>query len=304
MPVPSPFRPPIGRAPFVLLLFAALVLGSVTTPPVDAATRLLIHAHPVRARAAAHPAAPAEPITFHGGAVMTGAVHVYIVWYGGWSPRSNRRRIVTDFLRNLPSPYWDINRGYPNATGKVVTSTPELSAQIEDPGSVGTKDLSDADIQRVVEAAIAAKALPRDSRGIYLVLTSSKVTKTGFLTEYCGWHSYARIAGSIIKFAFIGDPTGPRLGGCGATSRTPNGDPGADSMVSTIAHELAETVTDPTFRGWRTAGGEENADRCAFRFGTQYLTRRGPANVHLGARDYLLQTNWVNSATPHCGLAP
>ena len=75
-------------------------------------------------------------------------------------------------------------------------------------------------------------------------------------------------------------------------------------MVSTIAHELAETVTDPTFRGWRTDRGEENADRCAFLYGTTFGTPKGTANVRLGTRNYLLQTNWVNSATPHCGLAP
>jgi hypothetical protein len=146
--------------------------------------------------------------------------------------------------------------------------------------------------------------VPRDSHGVYLVLTTSAVTKVGFLTEYCGWHSYAHIGGSLLKFAFIGDPTGPRLGGCGLRSGTPNGDPGADSMVSTIVHELSETVTDPTFRGWRTDRGEENADRCAFVYGATRRTAKGTANVRLGSRDYLVQTNWVNSTNPHCGLTP
>ncbi len=28
------------------------------------------------------------------------------------------------------------------------------------------------------------------------------------------------------------------------------------------------------------------------------------ANMKLGTHDYLIQPNWVNSASPHCGLTP
>ena len=284
-------------------LAVAALVGAAASPS-EASFRLPTHPMPVRARAGAPHRPSTDPITFHGGSVMTGPVRVHVVWYGGWSTASRRRRIVVDFLRHLASPYWNINRTYPSGTGKLVTATPELGVQIDDPGSVGTVQLTDEQIQQIVERAVANRSLPRDAHGIYLVLTAASVTKVGFLTEYCGWHSYAHIGGSLLKFAFIGDPTGPRVGGCGMRTGTPNGDPGADSMVSTIAHELAETVTDPTFRGWRTDRGEENADRCAFLYGTTFGTPKGTANVRLGTRNYLLQTNWVNSATPHCGLAP
>jgi hypothetical protein len=290
------------RRAFALLVVVG-VLGAVGSPS-QAAVRLPLHPMPIVGRARLPHTAPTDPITFHGGAVMAGDVRIYVVWYGDWSATQRRRRIVTDFLGALASPYWNINRGYPNRAGRLVTASPALAGEIDDPGSVGTTMLTDEQIQAVVQRAITTKTLPRDSHGIYLVLTSAKITKRGFLTEYCGWHSYARIAGSIVKFAFIGDPSGPKIDGCSPRGAGPNRDAGADSMASTIAHELEETVTDPTFNGWRTDRGEENGDRCAWQFGTTYGTINGRANVRLGSRDYLLQTNRVNDAHPHCGLAP
>ena len=136
------------------------------------------------------------------------------------------------------------------------------------------------------------------------MVTSSDVQKMGFLSQYCGWHSNATVAGSSIKFGFIGDPTGPNRRNCSPQDTSPNGDLGADAMVSTIAHELDESVTDPTMNGWRTAMGEENADRCAWLYGSTYKAAGAMANMKLGARQYLVQENWVNSAKPHCGLKP
>jgi len=288
----------------VALALPVSLLWLSPSRPAQAVFRVPVHTMPTAGRARLPHATSGDPITFHGGAVMAGKVNVYVVWYGDWSRGQKRRRIVTDFLGALASPYWNINRGYPNAAGRLVTASPLLAGQIDDVGSVGTTMLTDEQIQAVIVRAVTTKALPRDSHGIYLVLTSAKVTKRGFLTEYCGWHSYAHMGGSIVKFAFIGDPTGPKIDGCSPHGAGPNRDAGADSMVSTIAHELAETVTDPTFNGWRSDRGEENADRCAWQFGTVYGTTNGRANVRLGGRDYLLQTNWVNSATPHCGLTP
>ena len=297
---------PFRRALALLALSSTLLLAFLSAAPTTslAALRIPVHTMPIAGRARRPHAASPDPIHFHGGSVMTGNVNIYVIWYGDWTPTSRRRTVVTQFLQHLASPYWNINRTFPSATGKVVTSSPVLAGQTVDRGSVGTQQVTDAQIQTVVEHAVSAKALPRDSHGIYLVITSASVSKVGFLTEYCGWHSYAHINRSILKYAFIGDPTGPRIGGCTPQTTSPNGDAGADSMVSTIAHELAETVTDPTFNGWRTDRGEENGDRCAWQYGSVYAARRGRANIRLGGRDFLIQTNWVNSAQPHCAMTP
>lgn len=247
-----------------------------------------------------------EPITFHGGQVMTGATKLYLIWYGPWGSAAQRRRraLVTEFVRSLDSPWWAISGGYTNAAGQAVGHAPVLAGEVTDSGSVGTSRLTDPQIQRVVQRALALKVLPLDANAIYMVATSSAVTKVGFLTQYCGWHSWFRNGAVQVKFSFVGDPTGPLLQNCSPQSQSPNGDVGGDAMASTIAHELTETVTDPTMRGWRTARGEENADRCAWQYGkVRHLSNGAYANMKLGARDWLIQTNWLNTSSAHCALA-
>ena len=71
-------------------------------------------------------------------------------------------------------------------------------------------------------------------------------------------------------------------------------------MASIIAHELEEAVTDPHLNAWYDSRGAENADKCAWTFGTTYTANGASANMKLGARDYLIQQNWVNAAGGYC----
>ena len=287
-----------------LLAAAALAAVALCAPVTGhAQSRLAVHTMPVRTTAAPRSLVGAPPITFHGGAVMTGHVNIYLIWYGNWPASSGRRAIITDFVRHLPSPWWAINQTYPGSTGKVVSNDISLAGEYNDRYSLGKANLTDDQIGTVVTHAIQSHALPKDTHGVYLVLTSADVTKLGFLTQYCGWHTFDKMDGSTIKFGYIGDPSGPKVTLCIPTVASPNGDPGGDAMVSTIAHELAETVTDPTMNGWRTSTGEENADRCAWNYGPTYKLGGATANMRLGMRHFLVQTNWVNDRRPHCALA-
>ena len=91
---------------------------------------------------------------------------------------------------------------------------------------------------------------------------------------------------------------------CAAQTTGPNGNAGADGMASIIAHELEESVTDPDLNAWYDRRGYENADKCAWTFGTTYTASNGvQANMKLGARDYLIQRNWVNAGGGYCALS-
>jgi hypothetical protein len=88
------------------------------------------------------------------------------------------------------------------------------------------------------------------------------------------------------------------------TSVSPNGNVGADAMASVMAHELEETATDPDLNAWYDQRGYENADKCAWTFGTTYSVANGSkANMSLGGRDFLIQRNWVNAAGGYCALS-
>jgi hypothetical protein len=160
--------------------------------------------------------------------------------------------------------------------------------------------LSDAQIQAVVSSAITTHKLPSDTRGVYFVLTSADVTATsGFCTQYCGWHTHGTISGADIKYSFIGNPD-RCPSACEAQTTGPNGNAGADGMASIISHELEEATTDPDLNAWYDRRGQENADKCAWTFGTTYTANGAQANMKLGTRDYLIQRNWVNASGGYC----
>jgi hypothetical protein len=230
-------------------------------------------------------------------------VNVYFIWYGGWSGNS-ATTILTDFASNIGgSPYYNINTTYTNGTGAKLSNAVVYAGATTDAYSRGTS-LTDAQIQGVVSDAIAHGALPKDTNGVYFVLTSADVTaSSGFCTQYCGWHTHGAIAGSDIKYAFIGNPD-RCPSACEEQTTGPNGNAGADGMASIIGHELEEAASDPDLNAWYDRRGYENADKCAWTFGATYTAANGAtANMKLGTRDFLIQQNWVNASGGYCALA-
>jgi hypothetical protein len=41
-------------------------------------------------------------------------------------------------------------------------------------------------------------------------------------------------------------------------------------------------------------------DKCAWTFGTTYTTGNGSLAINLGARDHIIQLNWVNASGGYC----
>lgn len=145
-------------------------------------------------------------ISYHGGPVILGTTNGYYIWYGNWSGNS-AISILTDLAKSIGgSPYFNINTTYYDGAGRNVTNSVSYINSVVDTYSRGTS-LSDSDIQGIVSDAITKLGLPKDTNGVYFVLTSSDVNETsGFCTQYCGWHTYGTISGSNIKYAFIGNP--------------------------------------------------------------------------------------------------
>ncbi|MBV8857401.1 MAG: hypothetical protein JOZ02_10755 [Acidobacteria bacterium] len=242
-----------------------------------------------------------SPISYHNGQLIQTPT-AYVIWYGNWNRGNGTdtpagQQIVRDFLSSVGgSNYYKVNTTYSaggyNISGNVTRGTQEAS-----PGySYGTR-LTDANIQSIVKDAIASGALPADSNGVYFVLTSSDVNeRSGFCTRYCGWHtstSYTQTSNGRLRYSFVGNAA-RCITSCAAQSVGPNGNAGVDGMISVVAHELEETNTDPDpSSGWVDSSGAENADKCAWTFGSQQHTASNGAvyNMTLGARNYLIQRN-------------
>ncbi|MDT5270630.1 MAG: hypothetical protein QOH49_2816 [Acidobacteriota bacterium] len=242
-----------------------------------------------------------SPISYHNGQLIQTPT-AYVIWYGNWNRGNGTdtpagQQIVRDFLSSVGgSPYYKINTTYSaggyNVSGNVTRGTAEAS-----PGySLGTR-LTDANIQTIVKNAISAGSLPADANGVYFVLTSSDVSEqSGFCTRYCGWHtstSYTQTSNGRLRYSFVGNAA-RCISSCAAQSVGPNGNAGVDGMISVVAHELEEANTDPDpASGWVDSGGAENADKCAWTFGSRQFTASNGAvyNMTLGSRNYLIQRN-------------
>jgi hypothetical protein len=69
--------------------------------------------------------------------------------------------------------------------------------------------------------------------------------------------------------------------------------PLAAGMISVIAHEITEAATDPIGTPWYDRQGNENADICAWQFGTISKTAAGQwyNTVDTLQQKYLIQSN-------------
>jgi len=241
-------------------------------------------------------------LSFHGGPVMVAPTNMYYIWYGAqWDTAS--KNVLTNLGQHIGgSPYFNINTTYYNGSNVHVQNSVALAGSTTDSGTLGTR-LTDANIASIVSSAITSGRLPADSNGVYVVLTDKATTATsGFCTQYCGWHDHTTISGKDIKYAFVGNAETQCASSCGATSPSPNGTPGADGAASVLAHELEEAVTDPNLNAWYSSfDGQENADKCAWTYGTTSLASNGAKyNQTFGTMKYLIQQNWLIASTQKC----
>jgi hypothetical protein len=174
----------------------------------------------------------------------------------------------------------------------------------EDPYSLG-KDLRGEAIPQIIRSQVEQGTLPQDSKGIYVVLTSSDVQEeislgdARFCSEYCGYHMVSNFStGERFYYAMIGNAR-QCMSGCGGYNswRALNGDATIDAMTSVIAHEIAEVVSDPEAldnRAWNAEDGSENGDICTETYGQMKrdpITRAAYNYVSSSGRKFAIQTN-------------
>jgi hypothetical protein len=245
-------------------------------------------------------------ISYHGGPVLTNGSNVYYIWYGPWG--SNTATSILPALANGlgGSPYFNINTTYRNGSNVAVQNIVNLAGQCSVGSTNYKQTLTDADVQTVVANALGTGGcLAYDSRGVYFVLTAPGIKESsGFCTQYCGWHTHFNWNGNDVKYAFVGDADNQCASSCQEqTANSPNNNPGADGMASVIAHELEEATTDPDLNAWYDNRGYENADKCAWTFGSTSTAGNGSIyNMILGGRSFLIQQNWVNASGGYCAL--
>ncbi len=254
-------------------------------------------------------------IFYHGGPVIYSQKVVAVYWgasqvyKGGPDPVTAPTgtgdadgSLVGFFLRNLGgSSYFNINTTYTDGAGTHIQNVVSYTQYWASNTNLPPTDMSpvdDATIQAKVQEGFDSGNLTYEPSTLYAVFTGSGVNLGGgFGTQYCAYHGYfTDNLGRNVKYAAM--PFAGQTGSCNALQGTPNDDFDADAVINVLAHETEETTTDENLNAWYDNIGNENADKCAWQFGTPYLAANGAtANMKIGGKDFLIQMNWVNATT-------
>ena len=272
----------------------------------------------------AHDEAKARPgagtgIYYHGGPVLLAATNVVAVYWsnstiynGGPTPGttgsgSQDGSLVGYFLRNLGgSSYFNINSTYTDGAGNHIANVVNYNGYWANNTNAptGSQSVSDAAMISMLQSGFSSGALTYDPSTLYAIFTSGTVNLGGgFGTQYCAYHTHGTVtfggaSHTVLYAAMPYDQAYP--GVCTEGTAAPNGDAGADSEVNTLAHEIEETTTDELANAWWDRQGYENADKCAWTWGTTYNNGTGVANIQIGTKDFLVQQNWINAGSGGC----
>jgi hypothetical protein len=179
-----------------------------------------------------------------------------------------------------------------------------LSPLLGGDGPGWTVCVSDQQLQNELTREVAARRLPRSASDVYLLLTpkglgdcfgvgpDSCALGGSSNNGYCGYHQTTDATG--ILYAVI--PYNAVANHCQSGNPRPNSSP-ADPTISTVAHELAEIVTDPQGTAWIDSSQNEIADLCITDYGPPLAGSGGAAAydelIHGGR--YFIQELWSNA---------
>jgi hypothetical protein len=260
-------------------------------------------------------------INYHGGPVLQAGTKVAAIYWsastiypGGPTPGTNGAGSADGsnigyFLSHVGgSPYFNINTSYTNAAGTPIVNSVSYTQfwannSFNVPGS--KTRVTDANMVAMLQNGFSTGKLTYDPSTLYAIFTQGTVNLGGgFGTQYCAYHYHGTvtIAGvsKTVLYAAMPDDYA-KASACSNGTASPNGDPHADAEVSTLIHEIEETTTDELGNAWYDSSGQENADKCAWTFGTTFTTANGGvANVTLGTKSFLIQRNWLNVGSGSC----
>ncbi len=229
------------------------------------------------------PSGPSSPnLNWHGGNIMFTAQTTAIFWGSSWANAG----FTGDKVSGLDSFYSGMGyTGYAktcnefNDANGYVTDTLTYTGHIIDTSPANINGNRTSTILNEVCKVITNPV----SNGYYPVYVDSSRGHAG----YCAWHSVGTCKGVTVQFGFFfnldGDP------GCDPQDTSGLHSQGLAALANVSGHELSEARTDPQLNAWFDSQGQENSDKCAWRFGTPLLP-------FANGTQWKIQGNWSNLA--------
>ncbi len=259
-------------------------------------------------------------ISFHGGTVIAGpaVTKIVAIYWGtgtiysgqasGTGSGSSDPTLIGSFLRNLGgSPYFNINTTYYNASNSHVLNQVQYTSFWTTGTTCAAPSASptDANMVALIQCGLNAGAIAYDPNTVYAIFSGNGINLGGgFGSQYCAYHTHGSTTRGNVYYAAM--PYNQQyVSGCTSQYASPNADAAANSEVNTLAHEIEETTTDAMGNAWYDNRGYENADKCAWTWGTvQTAANGGKYNMTFAdGKQYLVQQNWVNAGTGGCKLS-
>ena len=237
---------------------------------------------------------------------MLGTVNVYYIWYGNWAGNT-ATTILTDFASSIGgSPYFNINTTYyDGAERAAVSNCGHVRRHARPTPTRHGTSLTDAQIQ--------ARGQRRDHQR-----RAAEGRQRRLLRAHLGRRD--RVQRASAPSTAAGTPTAPSPA---PTSST------ASSATRTAARRPARRrpparTATPAPTAWRrssrtssrrrppiptstpgtTGAATRTPTSAPGRSAPTYTTANGAkANMKLGARDYLIQQNWVNAGGGYCAMS-
>jgi hypothetical protein len=221
-------------------------------------------------------------LTWHNGPVLHGTTVNPVFWGTAWSSATftgdKQTGLDTLYTGIGGTGYAHTNSEYTDASGPVDTTNIHLGSDLTD--STATPSGAPSTAQVLAEVAKVTNNKP--IAGAYYPVYSDQPRGNA---GYCAWHSAGTIGGTPVEFGFFfnldGDP------GCDPGDSGIEHSQGLAALANVSGHELSEMLTDPQLNAWYDQQGQENADKCAWKFN---------GTVMIGGQSWKIQGNWSNAA--------
>jgi hypothetical protein len=238
------------------------------------------HIHAKHAGAGQGASAPL--LVYHGGTVMTSSAVTAIFWGTKFSSASYTGDLMTGLDKLYggigASAYVHSDTEYSGSNGQVGAASTYSGHKVDTLSSLRRAPSRTSQILTEV-AKVITNPVPN---GYYPVYTDLKRGNAG----YCAWHSWGSINGVPVQFGFFFDLAGDP--GCDPQDPSTTHSQALEALANVSGHELSEALTDPRGDAWYDGGGEENADKCAWTFGSSLLS--------IGGTSWKIQGNFSNAA--------
>jgi hypothetical protein len=243
--------------------------------------------HWTRGQAKVHAASTSNDLVYHGGPILPSVTIKAIFWGTTWPGYTGDKitgmdkwyTYVGTVSGGSGSSYEATVNEYRDSSGQQVSTATTYQGSTIDNTSL-PRHLSTSAVLAEVCKVMGSSAT---ANGYYPVYVDRK--RGG--ANYCAYHSWGFCGGTPVEFGFFfnldGDP------GCDPQSTVSSESQGLAALANVSGHELSETRSDPNGNAWYASNGEENADECAWKFGSPYVT-------FLNGTNWKIQGNWSNAA--------